>query len=49
MTYFKYDILEDAPLNATGTAVVTDVPVVKKKKKYEPAQLFDLIKRNSQV
>jgi len=49
MKYFKYDILEDAPLNATGTAVATDVPVVKKKKKYEPAQLFDLIKRNSQV
>jgi len=49
MKYFKYDILEDAPLNATGNAVATNVPVVKKKKRYEPAQLFDLIKRNSQV
>jgi|TARA_B110000285_G_scaffold7812_1_gene8035 hypothetical protein len=44
---------EDAPVNATGSAVSTDVPIVKKKNKnkdqYEPAQLFDLIRRNSKV
>jgi hypothetical protein len=49
MKYFKYSKLEeDAPINSTGSAVSTDVPVVRKKKnKYEPSQLFDLIKRNS--
>ena len=49
MKFFKYKKLEeDAPMNATGSAVSTDVPVVRKKKnKYEPSQLFDLIKRNS--
>jgi acid phosphatase (class A) len=46
MKYFKHDILEDAPVNATGSAVSTDVPVVRKKKKYEPAQLFDLLKKH---
>lgn len=46
MKYFKYEILEDAPVNATGSAVSTDVPVVRKKKKYEPAQLFDLLKKH---
>jgi acid phosphatase (class A) len=46
MKYFKHDILEDAPVNATGSAVSTDVPIVRKKKKYEPAQLFDLLKKH---
>jgi hypothetical protein len=42
---------EDAPMNATGTAVSTDAPIVRKKKKkggsaYEPSKLFDLLRRN---
>jgi hypothetical protein len=44
---------EDAPMNATGSATSTHEPIVKKKKKgkdvYEPSQIFDLIKRNSNV
>jgi len=50
--YFKMDELkEDAPMNATGTAVSTDAPIVRKKKKkggsaYEPSKLFDLLRRN---
>lgn len=46
MQYFKYDILEDAPVNATGSAVSTDVPVVRRKGKYEPSKIFDLLKRH---
>lgn len=42
--YFKTDKLnEDAPLNATGSAVSTQVPVVKKKKKHTPNLVFDKI------
>ena len=46
MKFFKYSKLEeDAPINATGSAVSTNVPVVRKKKnKYEPSALFDIIK-----
>jgi acid phosphatase (class A) len=50
--HFKMDELnEDAPMNATGTAVSTDAPIVRKKKKkggsaYEPSKLFDLLRRN---
>ena len=48
MKYFKYTKLEeDAPINATGSAVSTDVHVVRKKNKYEPSKLFDLIKKYS--
>lgn len=48
MKYFKYTKLEeDAPMNATGSAVSTNVPVVRKKNKYEPSKLFDLIKKYS--
>lgn len=36
---------EDAAMNATGSAVSTDVPIVKKKKKQEPSKIFDLISR----
>lgn len=46
MNYFKFDILEDAPLNATGSSVSTDVPVVRRKSKYEPSKIFDLLRRN---
>jgi len=47
MKYFKYEILEDAPVNATGSAVSTDVPVVRKKKRQEVNTVFDLLKRNT--
>lgn len=46
MKYFKHDILEDAPVNATGSAVSTDVPVVRRKSKYEPSKIFDLLKKH---
>jgi hypothetical protein len=36
---------EDAAMNATGSAVSTDVPIVKKKKKQVPSKIFDLISR----
>ena len=42
--YFKTDKLnEDAPVNATGSAVSTDAPIVKKKKKHVPNLVFDKI------
>jgi hypothetical protein len=44
--YFKTDKLtEDAPMNATGSAVSTDVPIVRKKKKHVPNLVFDKIYR----
>lgn len=46
MKYFKHDILEDAPVNATGGAVSTDVPIVRRKSKYEPSKIFDLLKKH---
>lgn len=36
---------EDAAMNATGSAVSTHEPIVKKKKKHEPSKIFDLIRR----
>jgi hypothetical protein len=51
--YANLKMWEDAPMNATGSATSTHEPIVKKKKKgkdvYEPSQIFDLIKRNSNV
>lgn len=47
MKYFKYEILEDAPVNATGSAVSTDEPIVRKKKRQEVNTVFDLLKRNT--
>ncbi len=46
MKYFKHEILEDAPVNATGSAVSTDVPIVRRKSKYEPSKIFDLLKKH---
>ena len=44
--YFKTDKLtEDAPMNATGSAVSTDAPIVRKKKKHVPNLVFDKIYR----
>ena len=41
---------EDAPMNATGSAVQTHVPIVRKRdKRYEPSKIFDLIKRNAKI
>jgi len=42
--FFKSDKLnEDAPLNATGSAVSSNVPIVRKKKKHTPNLVFDKI------
>lgn len=42
--FFKSDKLnEDAPVNATGSAVSTDAPIVRKKKKHVPNLVFDKI------
>lgn len=42
--FFKSDKLnEDAPVNATGSAVSTDAPIVRKKKKHTPNLVFDKI------
>jgi len=42
--FFKTDKLtEDAPMNATGSSVATDVPIVKKKTKHVPNLVFNKI------
>jgi hypothetical protein len=43
--YFKGDIEEDAPMNATGSAVSTHQPVVRKKK--NDKTILGLLKRNA--
>ncbi len=43
--YFKGDIEEDAPMNATGSAVSTHQPVVRKKK--DDKTILGLLKRNA--
>jgi hypothetical protein len=43
--YFKGDIEEDAPMNATGAAVSTHEPIVRKKK--NDKTILGLLKRNA--
>ena len=43
--YFKGDIEEDAPMNATGSAVSTHEPIVRKKK--NDKTILGLLKRNA--
>ena len=51
--YFKDDLNEDAPVNATGSAVSTDTPLVRSRNKYlkknkeDSKKIFGLLKRYS--
>jgi len=45
MEFLKDDVNEDAPVNATGAAVSTNVPIVKRKKMHTPNLVFGMLSR----
>lgn len=45
MEFLKDDVNEDAPVNATGAAVSTNVPIVKRKKTHIPNLVFGMLSR----